>query len=154
MSLRRAAYIRKIKFCRTFLSSYLNSYRTLQELLNFFLIISWASRIYEIFYLYFQLFKKKYVSFPMFRGSYAFGDNFLFVVRIGLDSDIDRDVNRKMLHNQYHTCILQVNCYLSFCNVHFKLAKGGLDDWENFVFWVIFSKIFKHRVQDFYHQVH
>ena len=31
---------------------------------------------------------------------------------------------------------------------------GGLGDWANFVFWVNFSKIFKHRVQGFYHQVH
>ena len=32
---------------------------------------------------------------------------------------------------------------------------GILGDWANFgFFWEFFSKIFKHRVQDFYHQVH
>ena len=31
---------------------------------------------------------------------------------------------------------------------------GGLGDCANYVSWVIFSKIFKHQVQAFYHQVH
>ena len=33
-----------------------------------------------------------------------------------------KDVYRKTMNNQHHTCILEANYYLSVCNVHFKLA--------------------------------
>ena len=35
-----------------------------------------------------------------------------------------------------------------------KLAMAGLGDWATFVFWVNFSKIFKHQVQGICSQVH
>ena len=31
-----------------------------------------------------------------------------------------KDIDRKILNNQHHTCILEANYYLSVCNVHFS----------------------------------
>ena len=33
-----------------------------------------------------------------------------------------KDVNKKIMNNQHHTCIHEANYYLSVFNVHFKLA--------------------------------